>query len=260
MIERIGWGMPAGAGASAAGWKETDVQPAESNVFTGISFAGAVRRISLREEIAEALSDDLVTGRLPAGASLTVNDAARRFGVSATPVREALIHLAAHGLFTGGHHRGFQVARYTWADFTEIVEARKLIGVPLVGRIARTFPEEAGPGLLRLADRLDNARWHGDPAETAALDRQFNGDIGRLCGNGRLEGMLRALRVQTWMYLGPYMRAAIAPADAWRRHRDLVERMVARDAEGAQAVMRDNLAELRPFARRLVGEGEGDLG
>ncbi|NUU24468.1 MAG: GntR family transcriptional regulator, partial [Streptomycetaceae bacterium] len=75
-----------------------------------MSFAGAVRRISLREEIAEALSDDLVTGRLAAGASLTVNDTARRFGVSATPVREALIHLAAHGLLIGGHHRGFQVA------------------------------------------------------------------------------------------------------------------------------------------------------
>jgi DNA-binding GntR family transcriptional regulator len=260
MIERIGWGMPAGAGASAAGWKETDVQPAESNVFTGISFAGVVRRISLREEIAEALSDDLVAGRLRPGASLTVNDAARRFGVSATPVREALIHLAAHGLLTGGHHRGFQVARYTWTDFTEMVEARKLISVPLVGRIARTFPEELGPGLMRLAERLDSARWHGEFAETASLDRQFYGDLGRLCGNARLESTLRLLRVQTWMYLGPYMRAAQTPVDAWRRHRELVRRLVARDPEGAQAVMRDNLAVLRPFARRLVGDAEGDLG
>ncbi|MCF2526668.1 GntR family transcriptional regulator [Yinghuangia soli] len=236
------------------------MQPAETNVFTGISFAGAVRRISLREEIAEALSDDLVTGRLPAGASLTANDAARRFGVSATPVREALIHLAAHGLFTGGHHRGFQVARYGWADFAEIVEARKLLSVPLVGRIARTLPDEAGPGLARLADRLDAVRWYGDTTETALIDRQFFGELGRLSGNERLAGVLRLLRVQTWMFLGPYLRAAQGPTDAWRRHRELVDRMTAHDAEGAQALMRDCIAAQRPFARRLVGDAGGDLG
>ncbi|WTW96387.1 GntR family transcriptional regulator [Streptomycetaceae bacterium NBC_01309] len=234
------------------------MQPAESNVFTGISFVGAVRRISLREEIAEALSDDLVTGRLAPGASLTVNDAARRFGVSATPVREALIHLAAHGLFTGGHHRGFQVASYTWADFAEILEARKLIGVPLIGRIARTMPEECGPELARLADRLDGVRWYGDTTETALIDRQFFGEIGRLSGNERLSGVLRLLRVQAWMYLGPYLRAAPGPTEAWRRHRELVERLAARDVEGAQGLMRDNVAALRPFARRLVGDA-GDL-
>lgn len=236
------------------------MQPAESNVFTGISFVGAVRRISLREEIAEALSDDLVTGRLPAGASLTVGDTARRFGVSATPVREALIHLAAHGLFAGGHHRGFQVARYTWTDFTEMVEARKLIGVPLVGRIARTFPDDLAPELIRLAERLDAVRWYGDTTAAALIDRQFFGELGRLSGNERLSGMLRLIRVQSWMYLGPYLRAAQGPTDAWRRHRELVDRLVARDAEGAQAVMRDAVAALRPFARRLVGDAEGDLG
>ncbi|WP_436771819.1 GntR family transcriptional regulator [Yinghuangia sp. YIM S09857] len=236
------------------------MQPAESSVFTGISFVGAVRRISLREEIAEALSDDLVTGRLAPGASLTVNDAARRFGVSATPVREALIQLAAHGLFTGGHHRGFQVARYSWADFTEILEARKLIGVPLIGRIARTMPDECRPELLRLADRLDAVRWYGDTTETALVDRQFFGELGRLSGNERLAAMLRLLRVQAWMYLGPYLRAASGPTEAWRRHRELVECLAARDAEGAQVLMRDNVAALRLFARRLVGDGGDPLG
>ncbi|HSA53935.1 MAG TPA: GntR family transcriptional regulator [Yinghuangia sp.] len=237
------------------------MQRTESDdVFTGISFTGAVRRISLREEIAEALSDDLVTGRLSAGASLTVNDTARRFGVSATPVREALIHLAAHGLLTGGHHRGFQVAHYGWTDFTEILEARKLIGVPLVGRITRTMPDESGPVLARLADRLDAVRWYGDTTETALVDRQFYGELGRLAGNVRLAGMLRLMRVQAWMYLGPYLRSAQVPTEAWRRHRELVDRMVARDPEGAQAIMRDNVAAMRPFAKRLVTAAGGDAG
>lgn len=221
---------------------------------------GAVRRISLREEIAEALIDDLVTGRLSAGASLTVNDTARRFGVSATPVREALIHLAAHGLLTGGHHRGFQVAQYGWTDFTEILETRKLIAVPLVGRIARTLPPESGPALARLADRLDTMRWHGDTTETALVDRQFFGELGRLSGNARLAGMLRLMRVQAWMYLGPHLRAAEVAPEPWRRHRELVDRMVAGDHEGAQALMRDNVAATRPFAKRLVAAAGGEPG
>ena len=215
----------------------------------------ALRRVSLRQEIAEALSDDLVTGRLPAGTSLTVNETAQRFGVSATPVREALIQLAAHDLLSGGHHRGFQVSRFTWADFTEIVESRRLLGVPLIGRVARTAPEEALPGLCALGDRLDAARWNGDVAEVALTDRRFFGELGRWSGNRRLAEVLATLRVQAWMYIVPFLRAAPATMSGWGRYRELADRVARRDAEGAMALMRDYIATGRRLAGELTGAG-----
>lgn len=211
-----------------------------------------LRRTSLRQEIAEVLSDDLVTGRLAAGTSLTVNETAQRFGVSATPVREALIQLAAQGLLLGGHHRGFQVCTFTWTDFAEIVESRRLLGVPLIGRVARTAPEEAMPTLRVLGDRLDGARWNGDVSEVALLDRRFFGELGRWSGNRRLADVLAVLRVQAWMYIVPYLREAPPTESGWGRYRELADRVARRDAEGAMALMRDYTSVGRRLARELA--------
>ncbi|MFF7250582.1 GntR family transcriptional regulator [Embleya sp. NPDC008237] len=215
--------------------------------------AGApLRRTSLRQEIAEVLSDDLVTGRLAAGTSLTVNETAQRFGVSATPVREALIQLAAQGLLLGGHHRGFQVCTFTWTDFAEIVESRRLLGVPLIGRVARTAPEEAMPALCALGDRLDAARWNGDVSEVALLDRRFFAELGRWSGNRRLADVLAVLRVQAWMYIVPYLRDAPPTASGWGRYRELADKVARRDAEAAMALMRDYTSVGRRLARELA--------
>lgn len=215
----------------------------------------AVSRVSLREEVAAALGDDLVTGRLSAGEPVTVNDVARRFGVSATPVREALIQLATEGLLEGGHHRGYQVATYTWSDFTEIVECRRLIGVPLIGRVARTIPDESVERLRPLALHLDTAAWTGDIAPTALADRQFFAGLARWCGNGRSARMLELMRIQGWMYILPFLRAASGPAPGWRRYRELADRLAAHDDKGAQELMRDNVAASRTLAAAFADAG-----
>nr|WP_237535430.1 GntR family transcriptional regulator [Streptomyces sp. SID3343] len=209
----------------------------------------------MRQEIADVLSDDLVTGRLPAGTSLTVNETAQRFGVSATPVREALIQLAAHGLLQGGHHRGFQVCRFTWTDFAEIVESRRLLGVPLIGRVARTAPDEAMASLRTLGDRLDAARWNGDVSDVALLDRRYFGELGRWSGNGRLADVLAVLRVQSWMFIVPHLRDAPPTTSGWGRYRELADRVARRDAEGSMALMRDYTAAGRRIAQQFAGAG-----
>jgi DNA-binding GntR family transcriptional regulator len=243
------------------------VQTATDSVLaTGLLFAPAgstgdtkerspLRRTSLRQEIADVLSDDLVTGRLPAGTSLTVNETAQRFGVSATPVREALIQLAAHGLLQAGHHRGFQVCRFTWTDFAEIAESRRLLGVPLIGRVARTAPDEAMAPLRLLGDRLDAARWNGDVSEVALLDRRFFGELGRWGGNRRLADVLAMMRVQGWMFIVPYLRDAPPTRSGWGHYRELADRVARRDAEGAMALMRDYTAVGRRIAQELTGTG-----
>src|SRR5437660_3770054 len=86
-----------------------------------------VRRSSLRQQIADALRDEVLTGRLQAGRHFTVKEIADTYGVSATPVREALVDLAAQGLLELEQHRGFQVRRFTAADFRSLTEARVLV-------------------------------------------------------------------------------------------------------------------------------------
>src|SRR5882724_10456491 len=83
-------------------------------VATGIAIAeapvaGGSRR-TLADELRLALADDIVRGVLPPGSALDETELARRFGVSRTPVREAIRQLAASGLVEARPHRGAEVA------------------------------------------------------------------------------------------------------------------------------------------------------
>ncbi|WP_051271175.1 GntR family transcriptional regulator [Streptomyces sp. AA1529] len=86
-----------------------------------------IKRSTLRSQIATALRDEILAGRLATGRDFTVKEIAEQYGVSATPVREALVDLAAQGLLDVEQHRGFRVHEFTPADYRAMCEARELV-------------------------------------------------------------------------------------------------------------------------------------
>lgn len=66
---------------------------------------------SLREQIADRLRADLLSGHIAEGESLTEQELSERFAVSRTPVREALQQLTYEGLLEGRRHAGVRVTR-----------------------------------------------------------------------------------------------------------------------------------------------------
>ncbi|WP_405536058.1 GntR family transcriptional regulator [Streptomyces sp. NBC_00075] len=170
---------------------------------------GAVTRSTLRQQIADALRDEVLAGRLQPGQEFTVKEIAEQYGVSATPVREALVDLSAQGLLEADQHRGFRVHEYSLADFRGMIEARGLVtdgmfhglakGLPLVpegstggsdGSAVRTAPsgfaaDSPGPrgffvraGDPRAAAALAGVRRRGEEARRAATAGELNILIG----------------------------------------------------------------------------------
>ncbi|EFF92224.1 GntR-family transcriptional regulator [Streptomyces sp. e14] len=105
----------------------TRARKGDAPTMPGISGPGAVTRSTLRQQIADALRDEVLAGRLQPGQEFTVKEIAEQYGVSATPVREALVDLSAQGLLEADQHRGFRVHEYSPADFVEMIEARGLV-------------------------------------------------------------------------------------------------------------------------------------
>ncbi|UNS98073.1 GntR family transcriptional regulator [Streptomyces tubbatahanensis] len=103
-----------------------------------------IRRSTLRSQIAAALRDEILAGRLATGRDFTVKEIAEQYGVSATPVREALVDLAAQGLLDVEQHRGFRVHEFTLADYRAMCEARQLVVDGLFHR-APTAQPPPGP-------------------------------------------------------------------------------------------------------------------
>lgn len=107
--------------------------------------SGAVTRNTLRQQIADALRDEVLAGRLPPGTEFTVKQIAEQYEVSATPVREALVDLSAQGLLELVQHRGFRVRVFSVDDFRGMVEARSLVVDGIFRRLAERGTTPAPP-------------------------------------------------------------------------------------------------------------------
>src|SRR5262245_29862940 len=80
-----------------------------------------------RRAIVQSLLTEALQGRLRAGQRLVTQQLAQRFGVSHTPVREALIELAGAGVVNLRPNRGAVVRRVTARDVREVYQVRRLL-------------------------------------------------------------------------------------------------------------------------------------
>ncbi|MFJ6729547.1 GntR family transcriptional regulator [Streptomyces sp. NPDC091281] len=214
----------------------------------GRSGHGAVTRSTLRQQIADALRDEVLAGRLQAGREFTVKEIAEQYGVSATPVREALVDLSAQGLLEADQHRGFRVHEYSVEDFRGMVEARRLIteGMFLALDDGRqpyqdlTDPRVAAAvaGVRRRGEEAQRAATAGDLTVLIGYDLRFWRELSALFGNPYLTDFLHRLRVQTWVCLVQHLRVLHeVRGHLWSGHTELVEALYVRDTSTARRII-----------------------
>ncbi|MEK9665318.1 MAG: GntR family transcriptional regulator, partial [Candidatus Nanopelagicales bacterium] len=89
-------------------------------------------RVSLRERVAESLRAALVSGRMAPGTTYSIPALAEQFGVSATPVREAMLDLVNEGIVAPVPNKGFRVVELSDEELDQVTELRRLLEVPTV--------------------------------------------------------------------------------------------------------------------------------
>ncbi|MGV9875756.1 GntR family transcriptional regulator [Streptomyces cellulosae] len=201
----------------------------------------AVQRSSVRGQILAALRTALVTGDLRPGEVYSGPALAERFGVSATPVREAMQQLAQEGAVEVVPNRGFRVVERSERELAELAEVRALIEVPVMLRLARTVPPERWAGLRPLAEATVRAASSGCRATYAEADRAFHSAVLTLAGNQQLVGVAEELhRRAQWPLVGGNApgggtRAELI-ADA-HEHTALLDALIAGDLEVVRALV-----------------------
>jgi len=214
----------------------------------GSSGNGAVTRSTLRQQIADALRDEVLAGRLKPGQEFTVKEIAEQYGVSATPVREALVDLSAQGLLDADQHRGFHVHEYSVTDYRGIVEARSLVtdgmfhalenGHDWFGQLDEAHAVAALSGVRRRADEAQRAAAAGDLTILIGYDLRFWRELSALFGNPYLADFLNRLRVQSWVCAVQHLRRLTDLRGAlWSGHTDLVDALAQRDTRTARSIV-----------------------
>lgn len=221
--------------------------------------SGAVTRNTLRQQIADALRDEVLAGRLLPGEEFTVKHIAEQYGVSATPVREALVDLSAQGLLDSDQHRGFHVHQFTVPDFRAMVEARSLIADAVFRRIAvdgiGRVHSETLVSLRRRAEEAARAAKGGDLDILIGYDLRFWRELAALVANQYISDFLHRMRVQAWVFSVPFLRDDDACRDwLWSGHEQLVDAITLGDAEAARTVVDDCDAHALAWADRLDPE------
>jgi len=209
------------------------------------SLTTLTKNLSLRETVMRALRAAIISGEMEPGAVYSAPSLGARFGVSATPVREAMLDLVKEGLVTSLPNKGFRVTEVSDADLDDITQLRLLIEPPTVRAVVPLIPAEDLPELRRMAQDIVDGADNGDLISYTEADRLFHIRILEYSGNRRLVEMISELRSHTRLLgLAPLVERG-ALRDSSLEHLTLVDLIEARDEAGAEALMRQHIEHVR---------------
>lgn len=206
----------------------------------------AVERTTARSEIVRTLQAAVISGELRPGVLYSAPTLALRFGVSATPVREAMLDLVKEGLVETVPNKGFRVCELSDRELDEITAVRALLEVPAVRSVAASGA--TGPQLRRLrklAESIQAAADRGDVLAQNKHDLEFHRALLALAGNDTLVELVIGLRVRSRLYGQLALARTGGLTDSAAEHSALVDAVEARDADAAEALMTRHLGHIR---------------
>ena len=205
--------------------------------------------------VAASLREDIVSGQLESGTRLRQVELAQRFGVSTTPVREALAALQSEGLVRLHPQRGAVVFVPTVEGLREHYEIRAALEALAAARTAEHFDKAWAKPLEGYLREMRNGPAAGRYIE---LNQRFHTQLYEHCGRPRLVEMISGLRDASSAYLHIYRAAADFPVkrlDA--EHHRILAACLARDPEEAATATREHLENtVEHVASRLASREE----
>ncbi|MFE9021440.1 GntR family transcriptional regulator [Streptomyces sp. NPDC007808] len=203
------------------------------------------KKSSYRERVADALRAALIAGELLPGEVYSAPTLAARFGVSATPVREAMLDLVKEGLVDTVPNKGFRVTEVSEKQLDEYTHIRALIEIPTVVELARTADKVSLEALRPAAREIVQAAVCADLIAYVEADTRFHLGLLALAGNAHLVEVVGDLRGRSRLYgLTALVRAGRLLASA-EEHLELLDALIARDERAVREVMTRHLGHVR---------------
>ena len=200
-------------------------------------------RQSSAERVRERLRRQILEAELAPGTVVVETGLAQEYGVSKTPVREALQILAVEGLVTVLPRKGYVVTSLNYHDIREFMELRLLLEPPLFAAAARN----SNADLVVTLQQLIAQQFKDDADLSTRLEAasEFHLTCVRASRNSRAVGIVRRLtdEVNRLHHLVPGVESHIRSDTERAAHESIVEAIAAGDADLAESAVRDHLQE-----------------
>lgn len=190
------------------------------------------------ELVAQRLREDIRTGALRPAEKLQLRSLCERYGVSSSPIREALSRLTSEGLVTASGQRGFWVAPASHDDLFDILQTRIVIEGAALKRAVQLGGEEWELDILTAFHRLKKHAQRCDYSppwvvEWETLHKAFHMSLVSACGSRRMQEMSARLYDESERYRRLYWNYHLPKEELISEHQALVDIVLARDAEPA---------------------------
>ncbi|MEP9350473.1 GntR family transcriptional regulator [Xanthobacter sp. KR7-225] len=202
---------------------------------------GARRAVTRTEELRLQIADDIVRGRLAPGTALEEVDIAKRYGVSRTPVREAIRDLAASGLVEARPHRSALVAQPSLDRLRGMFDVMAELEALCAGLCAVHMTPTERAHLQAIHAELADLTRRGDQAGYTVLNERFHTTLYAGAHNDYLTELTLATRAR----LQPFRRAQFRNlgrlALSYTEHDRVVSAILRGDKAEAAAAMRAHI-------------------
>jgi DNA-binding GntR family transcriptional regulator len=198
-------------------------------------------RESLTSRARDAIRSAIIVGKLVPGTLYSVQGLADVFGVSRTPVREALIDLARQGMVRFERNRGVRILETSTHDLEEIFTLRLLLEVPATYRATSQLNDAQIRQLKKEFAAMETHAARDDETAVMQHDRRFHGIILTASGNRRLSEFVDHLRDLVLTRGASTVGRSRSLADVASEHREILACIEAGDGPAAARTMRAHI-------------------
>lgn len=207
--------------------------------------ASGNKRESLGRLAYERIKGEILDERLLPRQPLIEAELAAKYGMSKTPVREALLSLAREGLVEMSSFRGGRVRDFTADDAREIYELRELLEPFALRRAVPRLTDGDRRSLRALLDKAQAAAEGGDRRELSRLNCAFHSSLVARCRNEKvieilahLQNQVRVMSMRLWNVRATHLREA-------EQHEAILTAVEAGQADRAAELLGEHISEFR---------------
>jgi DNA-binding GntR family transcriptional regulator len=223
------------------------------------SLADSLAAPALYVQVAERLRTRIFSHELQPGGWVDEQALAIEYGISRTPLREALKVLAAEGLVVLKPRRGCYVTEVSEQDLDEVFPVMAV----LEGKVAEEATRRAGPEdvkkLLAIHAELEQHEADNDPDRFFEANQRFHAALQEIAGNRYLSQLINDGRKLIKLTRRDSLRLSGRMVQSLAEHLDILDAIISGDAVLANSRMRDHLTSGRQAIAKLQTAVPGTL-
>ena len=188
-----------------------------------------------RQQLTDLIRAKLVSGELASGERVNESRLGEEFGVSRTPVREALFRLEQEGFLNSGSKRGFVVRDLSATEVRELY--------PIVWTLEGLAIYESGQLIQLLTDDLEQINQEfllstNNPEKSIQLDSNWHKTLISKCSNKTLREMAESIRLRLKRYEAVYMREEELLQTSAQHHSKIAQQLCAGEIDRAVSMLK----------------------